>query len=1473
MRDNHEANDQNGDHENADDWDYSGNDEGDEHSSNNNHLDSIDYDDYYDGDELQDDDDADEMPEDEEEDENDYNHESDLDGEIDMPSFRGGAAVFEELLGNMGNSHTVFRRNAERQSGSTNGDSDGITHIDDDNTETSNTRQIPGNIQDLFSMFQNNMFTGAIPGAGNSGRVKRLKKLVDNIVNAEEDPYIAMESLRELSEQLLMMNQIVIDRVLPVEELLESLINIFRNPLLIEQLELQLMAGRCLHSLFEVDPDCMSIAIEKDIVVTLQSKLEEISYIDLAEQVLETLEYISRVHCKDILEAGNLLTYIQFFDFFTIHAQRKAISCIVNACSKLEIKYFPIIQEIMPLLQTIFLQNVDDNIMTKLINIICCICAGLNKHFNFDELFTIETANKIIYLISSYDLSVDNKVKCIDILSIFVIKSEAISLGFLNSNKAVPMVLKCIENYENKTHAKDNESETKENTFFNETLMFVPDNLLISLSRFLTVLLPEEPDNSLTHANALLDKSKFKKDELQDMLLEMIPILIGIYINTVDYSIKSYASLALLRSICQLNSASLEAVKEKIVLLFEPSFFKMLENNIHLTNNKLETYISLELLTILVVLFSDFEAIFMDTIKKEGILDYIKSLYYKIELLDVKEINQMDVDSENETNNARDEFNNDSDNDSAIQHSYDEMNVPDFVKPKLIKFDIFRYETQAQMTTRVLNMSNFLYQKVKSVSVVENDKISAIKNVLNKLKQYDIQNYSYNDWVDIWTLLKSTMFKNGSNISSYELTTSGLLKTLVEVLSSSDMHIKRFFLEVFESKLEELVSILQSALSKLEDISILESGLQGDEGGISSLSKEVEVQLVYKSDGVKDNIPINLRSVKVSIHSIASLKMLNDFLKHKVAQSMFLTSLLPGFKNETTNSENAMASLKNIDFKFSIGENKFSSNETIFGAIYRHWTETHNETNLNSMWLEVPTIYYEKVEEDDDDETEMLNNISNNIKPKFDGSLVEDLLEFLKILKDSKLPNELFINSKISGKLSRQLDEPLIVASGVLPSWVLQLTKNYHFLFPFDIRMFYLQCSSFGYGRLIERWLFRSGRMKDQSSDNPLQQLGTLTKNKVKLSRDNLFASGLKTIDKYGSNRNTLEIEYIDEEGTGLGPTLEFYASMSLEFAKPLLDIWLCDEEVGNTDTKFIEQELFPKPLSTCSDANKTIELFRILGKFIAKSMLDGRIVDFRFKEVFFQLLHERIVADDTKNSSRKQILYSLDILSLVDTNLSQSLKYLYNNMSDNDIIKGLDLNFVLPGKQIVEIIDGGNNILVTSDNVEKYITGVIDQMLYTGIEKQLDAFIKGFSECFPYKNLLILTPKELVELFGKEEEDWSESTLYSSIKAEHGYTMDSQTVHDLINILKYFNINQRRLFSQFLTGSPKLPIGGFKCLKPKLTVVLKTPEDNLTPDQVLPSVMTCANYLKLPKYSSKEILKSRIDQAMREGSGAFLLS
>ncbi len=95
----------------------------------------------------------------------------------------------------------------------------------------------------------------------------------------------------------------------------------------------------------------------------------------------------------------------------------------------------------------------------------------------------------------------------------------------------------------------------------------------------------------------------------------------------------------------------------------------------------------------------------------------------------------------------------------------------------------------------------------------------------------------------------------------------------------------------------------------------------------------------------------------------------------------------------------------------------------------------------------------------------------------------------------------------------------------------------------------------------------------------------------------------------------------------------------------------------------------------------------------------------------------------------------------------------------------------------------------------------------------------------------------------------------------------------NFLKMMKELEQDERRLFLRFVTGCPRLPLGGFGGLDPKLTVVLKKANNGQKVDDILPSVMTCQNYVKLPNYSSYEIMKKQFEKAYREGQNSFTLS
>ncbi|KAI0794507.1 hypothetical protein C8Q74DRAFT_1365946 [Fomes fomentarius] len=482
------------------------------------------------------------------------------------------------------------------------------------------------------------------------------------------------------------------------------------------------------------------------------------------------------------------------------------------------------------------------------------------------------------------------------------------------------------------------------------------------------------------------------------------------------------------------------------------------------------------------------------------------------------------------------------------------------------------------------------------------------------------------------------------------------------------------------------------------------------------------------------------------------------------------------------------------------------------------------------------------------------------------------------------LPPSAFVNNKLTAKLTRQLEEPMIVASSCLPDWALDLPQHFPFLFPFATRYNFLQSTSFGYARLILKWQSQQqNRGQDNSRrDDGVGFLGRLQRQKVRISRKHILESAVKVFELYGSSSSILEVEYFEEVGTGLGPTLEFYSLVSKEFARKDLKIWRDADPTIPSPYVHHPLGLFPAPISPDDIAKdgvqKRTHIIRVIGQFVAKAMLDSRIIDLSCNKIFLKLV------------LNEEVPLTIDTLRRVDPELADSLAKIQSlaaTKSQNEMLRrklgaleeveeinfeDLGLDFTVPGYDI-ELKPGGRDIPVTEDNVDEYIREVIDAIIGKGAQAQAQAFREGFSKVFPIADLQAFTSDELIMLFGNADEDWSPETLSEALKADHGFHVESRAIRDLVEIMSEYDAPTRRSYLQFITGSPKLPIGGFRGLSPPLTVVRKPHEAPLTADDYLPSVMTCVNYLKLPEYSTKAVMREKLSIAMREGVGSFHLS
>ena len=595
--------------------------------------------------------------------------------------------------------------------------------------------------------------------------------------------------------------------------------------------------------------------------------------------------------------------------------------------------------------------------------------------------------------------------------------------------------------------------------------------------------------------------------------------------------------------------------------------------------------------------------------------------------------------------------------------------------------------------------------------------------------------------------------------------------------------------------------------------------------------------------------------------------------------------------------------------EFWLGNERLTFDTTIYGAIHRFETSPERAGSSSGsaqnryIWGNIYTIKYKKVpgpvpseaSRGTPEPTEAPSpaiRLPASIKP---DAPYAKLLQLLAVLHDlnaewrevvksgffgslpldaankaGPLAESAFVNNKLTAKLNRQLEEPMIVASSCLPGWSTDLPKVFPFLFPFEARFSFLQSTAFGYARLITRWQNLHSRNQDNSSsssslrlDDSFGFLGRLQRQKVRISRSSLLASAFKVFELYGSNSSVLEVEYFEEVGTGLGPTLEFYSLVSKEFARKDLGLWR-DSDGGNK-SEYVSSPLglFPAPFDDSkldsTESKRRLHAFRILGQFVAKALLDSRIIDCHFSAVFMRAVLNQPMPTN------------LATLGTLDPTLAKSLSSM-QTMSAEDV-ESLALDFTMPGYPELELHPGGRDEAVNGDKVDQYVSEVLAMGLDVGVRPAVRAFRQGFNLIFPIAAMSSFTADELVMLFGNSEEDWSEATLMASIKPDHGLNTESTTFQDIVAIMSGFSVRERRNFLQWLTGSPKLPIGGFAGLHPQLTIVKRPHEAPLTPDDYLPSVMTCVNYLKMPSYSSRDKMRERLETAMKEGSTSFHLS
>lgn len=378
---------------------------------------------------------------------------------------------------------------------------------------------------------------------------------------------------------------------------------------------------------------------------------------------------------------------------------------------------------------------------------------------------------------------------------------------------------------------------------------------------------------------------------------------------------------------------------------------------------------------------------------------------------------------------------------------------------------------------------------------------------------------------------------------------------------------------------------------------------------------------------------------------------------------------------------------------------------------------------------------------------------------------------------------------------------------------------------------------------------FENKRIYFKSALRDLRRGGSHDNIKLNVRRHEVFMDSFHQLKvrSPAEMHGKLRVNFVNEEGLDAGGvTREWYELLSREMFNPNYALFI----PSANGVSF-------QPNSMSSINSEHIQFFKFVGRIIGKSLCDGYSLDVYFTRSFYKhILGQEVTYQDMED---------------LDVDFYKSLKYLMDiNLDESELH---EYYFAYEEEEFgrvqnKELVPDGKNKRVTEQNKMDYIKLLCHAKMTKNIQAQIDAFNAGFQELVPLELVSIFDSKELELLISGlptvDLEDLRVNTEY------HNYTENSQVILWMWEVLNEFSREERAEFIQFVTGSSKVPLDGFKAL-PGIGGYQKFQIHKcFASTDRLPTAHTCMNQLDLPEYPSREHLKNRLKFAISEGKEGF---
>ncbi|XP_071551034.1 E3 ubiquitin-protein ligase SMURF2 isoform X3 [Panulirus ornatus] len=354
---------------------------------------------------------------------------------------------------------------------------------------------------------------------------------------------------------------------------------------------------------------------------------------------------------------------------------------------------------------------------------------------------------------------------------------------------------------------------------------------------------------------------------------------------------------------------------------------------------------------------------------------------------------------------------------------------------------------------------------------------------------------------------------------------------------------------------------------------------------------------------------------------------------------------------------------------------------------------------------------------------------------------------------------------------------------------------------------------------------------------------------RLDIPRGEVFEESYRQIMKMRPKdlRKRLMVKFKGEEGLDYGGVArEWLYLLSHEMLNPYYGLF-----------QYSRDDIYTLQINPDSSVNpEHLSYFHFVGRVIGMAIFHGHYIDGGFSMPFYKMLLNKLIV--------------LDDIEAVDPDLHRSLNW----MLENDITDIIDNTFTVEHEsfgvlQMRELKPDGSNIVVTEDNKKEYVKLYVNYRFMQGIEQQFAALQKGFTEVVPQHLLKPFDERELELIIGGlgkiDIDDWKANT-----RLKH-CTPETPVVGWFWQIVDSYSEEMRARLLQFVTGSSRVPLQGFKALQgstgaagPRLFTIhqIDAPTENL------PKAHTCFNRIDLPPYESYSKMLEKLTQAVEETCG-----